>query len=120
METPTFAEGAEKIGLRGDELDRVIDAVAADPARGDELKVDGVRCRRVPPSESGMEADIDVVFFLAAPDVPIFLLDVYLSGEEVMLSRQERLEMSKALSSVADAYRTNARSKVVELRKRKE
>jgi hypothetical protein len=120
LETPTFADGAQRIGLSGEVLDRVIDLISSNPQGGeDPLGIDGLRCRRLSTAETGIDAELDVMFFFVATDVPIFLLDVYFSGEEVILTQQQRLKMTAELSSIADTYRANVRAKVLELRKGK-
>ena len=59
-----------------------------------------------------------MVTYYAAEDVPVFLLDVFGKGEKVNLSKRERNELKKVLSTLAEEYRAAQVVRVKPLTKR--
>jgi mRNA-degrading endonuclease RelE of RelBE toxin-antitoxin system len=64
--------------LTEDERHRIVVAIASDPTKGDLIKgTGGARKIRFSGRGKGKSSAFRVVTYFAAPDVPVFLLDIY-------------------------------------------
>jgi len=117
VQTPSFASGAVRTGLTEVILDRVIDAIALAPQTGDlVLEIDGLHIRVLSREMTGAEDDVEVLFYFAADDIPVFLLEICFVGEPLSLTKRERAELAETLSQIAAEYRASARAKIIEFK----
>jgi hypothetical protein len=63
----------------------------------------------------GKSGGYRIVTFYAAADVPVFLLDLFVKGEKVNLSKAERNELKGILATLADEWRSSAKAKIASL-----
>jgi mRNA-degrading endonuclease RelE of RelBE toxin-antitoxin system len=116
--TPDFIADASAAGLLDDEISAIVNAIAQEPHIGDLMVgTGGARKRRFGAKGKGKRGGIRIVSYYAAEDVPIFLLAIINKGERDNLSRAERNDLKKELTTIADDYRTGQRRKIAELRK---
>ena len=94
VETPTYLADAKAAGLDGDEMTAIVSAVAADPMAGDLIVgTGGARKLRFAGRHKGKSGGYRVVTYMAADDVPVFLLALISKGEraEPVSGRTQRV-----------------------------
>lgn len=118
MHTPNFQAGAQAAGIEGDPIERIVDLIAAGPQSGDQLfDINGLRRRIFTPMETGADANIELVFYVIADDIPIFLLDVCFAGEALELAKTDLNDLASTLLQIESEYRASVRNKIVQFRK---
>jgi hypothetical protein len=118
METESFRRSADAL-LSEDERSAITNAVSDCPTLGVVMEgTGGARKVRFPGRGKGKSGGFRVVTYYAADDIPVFLLDVFGKGEKVTLSKKERNELKKVLSTLADDYRAAQAARVRPLTKR--
>jgi hypothetical protein len=106
IETPSFLADAKDAGLSDEERMAIINAVAADPMMGDEIKGSGgARKIRFAGRGKGRSGGYRVITFFSGPDIPVFLLNVFGKGDRANLSKAEVNALQAILSRIVDAYR---------------
>ncbi len=84
----------------------IVDAIAADPMMGDEIKGSGgARKVRFAGRGKGKSGGYRVITFFSGPDIPVFLLNVFGKGDRSNLSKAEVNALQAILSRIVDAYR---------------
>jgi hypothetical protein len=112
IETHAFRRSCLAAGVSDAERFAIVDMVAANPRVGDVMEgTGGARKLRFAAKGKGKSGGYRVITFFAAPDVPVFLLDIFAKGEKVNLSKAERNELKSILSSLADQWRASAKAK---------
>jgi hypothetical protein len=113
LETHVYKRHAEAVGLLEDERHAITMLIAANPDIGDLIPgTGGARKVRVAGKGKGKSGGYRVVTYYAAPDVPVFLLDIYAKGEKINLTKAEKNELRTTLATVADDYRESVKEKV--------
>lgn len=108
VETPTFIRAAEREGLDEAERMAIVDALAARPAAGDEIKgTGGCRKLRFPGRGKGKSGGYRVITFFSGPDIPVFLITVYSKGRKADLTAQERAGLADLGRELVKAARTS-------------
>lgn len=106
LETRSYLSSADRVGLSDDERGEIVAIIAANPTVGDLMAgTGGARKFRYAVKGKGKSAGVRVITYFAGDDLPVFLLDVFGKNEKDNLTKAERNELRKALSSLADAYR---------------
>jgi hypothetical protein len=106
IETPSFLADAKDAGLSDEERMAIVDAIAADPMMGDEIKGSGgARKIRFAGRGKGKSGGYRVITFFSGPDIPVFLLNVFGKGDRSNLSKAEVNALQAILSRIVDAYR---------------
>ena len=107
VSTPTFLSDAWQAGMSEDEVEAVVDTIAANPMAGDLIKgTGGARKLRHRKKGSGKSGGYRTIHYFAGRDIPVFLLAVYGKGDKGNLSQAERNAIAKVLSTVAAEYRS--------------
>lgn len=118
IETHSFRRAADTASLTEEERLAITSLVAENPLLGDLIQgTGGARKFRFGRHGKGKSGGYRVISFYAADDVPVFLLDVYAKGEKVNLTKAERNELKRILSSIADEWRASVKRKVTLLGK---
>jgi hypothetical protein len=92
--------------LSDEERMAIVDAIAADPMMGDEIKGSGgARKVRFAGRGKGKSGGYRVITFFSGPDIPVFLLNVFGKGDRSNLSKAEVNALQAILSRIVDAYR---------------
>ena len=94
-------------------MQTIVETIAGDPEIGDLIPgTGGARKVRLAKPGKGKSGGYRIITFYAAPDVPVFLLDIYGKGEKANLSKSERNDLAGVLGEIATAYRTGTRAAV--------
>lgn len=116
VETHSFRRAANAAGLTEEERLAITNLVAANPMLGDLMEgTGGARKFRMAARGKGKSGGYRVVTFYAAEDVPVFLLDLFVKGEKVSLTKAERNELKGILATLADEWRASAKAKIASL-----
>ena len=116
IQTDHFEKAADEAGLSDDEVFDIVSQLSENPKRGELIVgTGGARKWRIPAKGKGKRGGGRVVSFFAADDVPVFLLDVFVKGQQINLSQKERNELKTILGELAEDYRECARQKVTQL-----
>ena len=119
IETPTFLRNCEDAGMSDDERLAIIDAIAAEPRKGDLIPgTGGARKRRFPGRGKGTSGGYRTVSYYAADDVPVLLLALIDKGERADLPKAEQNALRTLLSRFAATYREGVIQRVQQLRRR--
>jgi hypothetical protein len=119
IETPTFLRNCRAAGMSDDERLEIIDAIAAEPRKGDLIPgTGGARKRRFPGRGKGASGGYRTVSYYAADDVPVLLLALINKGERADLPKAEQNALRALLSRYAETYREGVIQRVQQLRKK--
>lgn len=92
--------------MSDDERLAIIEAIAAEPRKGDLIPgTDGARKRRFPGRGKGTSGGYRTVSYYAADDVPVLLLALIDKGDRADLSKAEQNTLRTLLSRYAATYR---------------
>ncbi len=112
VSTPTFLSDVLQAGMSDDEVEGIVDAIAANPMAGDLIKgTGGARKLRHRRKGTGKSGGYRTIHYFAGNDIPVFLLAVYGKGDKGSLSHTERNEIAKILATLATEYRSKRRSR---------
>lgn len=113
VETHTFRRAANAAGVTEAERLAIVELVAADPTTGDLIEgTGGARKLRFAGKGKGKSGGYRVITFFAAPDVPVFLLDIFAKGEKVNLSKAERNQLRAILATLGEEWRQSAKARI--------
>ena len=119
IEIPTFLRNCSDAGMSDDERQAIIDAIAADPHKGDLIPgTGGARKRRFPGRGKGSSGGYRTVSYYAGDDVPVLILALIDKGERADLPKAEQNALRARLSSFAGTYRAGAMQRVRQSRRR--
>jgi hypothetical protein len=103
-ELPQFSRDAERLKLSPDEQRTIIDTIAANPLRGDEIPGSGgVRKIRFAGRGKGKSGGYRVVTAYFGPDVPVYLVALLSKGERANFKPAE-IAGFRTLTSQIDRY----------------
>src|SRR3954452_15115564 len=106
IELQAFRRQADAAGMSEEEIDNLVDYLAANPTAGDRIPgTGGCRKVRVAGRGKGKSGGYRVITFYTGRDVPVFLLNVFSKGDRVDLGQAERNELRKELAGLAEDYR---------------
>ena len=112
IETFAFRASAKQIGMTSDEIESITLFISQNPASGDIIKgTGGARKVRFPLGGKGKSKGCRVVTFFSGDKIPVFLLEVFSKTDRINLSKQERNELAKVLSGLADDYKESIKLK---------
>ena len=105
-ETHAFHAAAADAGMDRDEIERLVEVLAADPQAGDVMQATG-GCRklRFGGRGKGKSGGYRVVTFFTGEGLPVFLITVFGKGEQANLTKAERNTMAKLTKILVDEYR---------------
>lgn len=110
VESAAFRADAKAAGLADEDIRRIIDRVAREPACGDAIPgTGGARKIRFGGRGKGKSGGYRVITFYTGPELPVFLLTVFGKGERIDLSQAERNAMRKELAGLAEDYQKGVR-----------
>jgi hypothetical protein len=104
-ETATFSAAA-RVLLTAGEYDAVINAIAADPAKGVLVPgTGGVRKLRVASGGRGKSGGARAIYFYFDADHPVHAITIFGKSEKADLSAKERAELRKLTDALKAAWR---------------
>ncbi|MFD2183607.1 type II toxin-antitoxin system RelE/ParE family toxin [Rhodoplanes azumiensis] len=105
-EMPQFIRDAEAVGLSDDERRAIVDTIAADPLRGDEIRGSGgVRKVRIAGRGKGKSGGYRVVTAYFGSDAPVYLIAVLSKGERANFSAAEVAAFKQWTAEIARSWR---------------
>ena len=106
IETPAYLRAAGEAGLSRQELDAILDMLAANPTAGDEIRgTGGCRKVRVGGRGKGKSGGYRVITFYSGQDIPVSLIAMFSKGERADLSGVERTALAKMTKRLVETYR---------------
>ena len=112
VETPEFQRCVRGL-LNEEELNALIDHLAAEPDAGDVMPgTGGARKLRWQGRGKGKRGGIRAITFYSGPPVPVFLLSAFGKGKKINLSHAERNEIRQFLSDIVAEYLEGVRRHV--------
>lgn len=91
-------------------MKEICDAIASDPQAGNLISgTGGARKLRHRKSGIGKSGGYRTIHYWGGNDIPVFLLSLYGKSQKDNLSKEERNELKKVLSFLADAYRESVK-----------
>lgn len=105
-ELPQFLRDVAAVGLSEAEHQAIIDAIAADPLQGDEIRGSGgVRKIRFAGRGKGKSGGYRVVTFYFGPTEPVYLLALLSKGERGNFTAAEIAAFKKLTTEIARYWR---------------
>lgn len=105
-ETARFLKDAEAAGLAADEVRAMVDAVAADPLGGDEVKGSGgVRKVRFAGRGKGKSGGYRVMVAYLGEDVPAYLVALLSKGDRGNFTDREVAAMKAVTAAIKQGWR---------------
>lgn len=119
IETPAYLTSVRDEGLTEDQCAAIVAAHALNPELGELIPgTGGARKVRFAGRGKGKSGGYRVITFFGDEDIPVFLLDVY-GKDTANLSKAERNELKKILTSLPHIYREQMKHRVRKLRRQR-
>lgn len=104
-ETNSFRRHAKDAGMSEEEVEQLVDYLAAHPNAGDEMAgTGGCRKLRVAGRGKGKSGGYRTITFYSGRDLPVFLITVFSKGERANLSKSERNALEGLTKELVAAY----------------
>lgn len=114
-EMDAFSRQAKECGMTEEEIEELIDYLAANPTAGDMIAgTGGCRKLRVAGRGKGKSGGYRTITFYSGKDMPVFLIACFSKGERMNLSKRER----NLLSNLTVQIRASYAERVVQARAR--
>ena len=111
VETPAFIRTCNAAGVSDEARIRIVDAIAADPAQGDEVQGSGgVRKLRIAGRGKGKSGGYRVMVAYVGEDVPAYLLGVLSKSDRADFSRGEVAAMKEFTVALKRVRRSQRRT----------
>jgi len=105
MELQAFRRQADAAGMGEEEIDNLVDYLAANPTAGDLIPgTGGCRKVRVAGRGKGKSGGYRTITFYSGPDLPVVLLALFGKGERSDLTAKERAELAVITKAIATEY----------------
>ena len=105
IETKAYIAAARDAGMSEDEMQAVVDAVAADLKAGAIMQgCGGARKFRYAKPGRGKSGSYRIVTYFGGEDIPVFLITVFGKGEKANLSDAEKNAVAKLTKRLRDEY----------------
>ncbi len=118
LTTSIFEAQAKAAGVTEAEMSTIVNTIARNPELGALVPgTGGARKLRFAAEGRGKSGGYRTLHYLAAENIPVFLLALVSKGQRSDLSQAERNALRATLSDLAGAYRSGSRERVVRLRR---
>lgn len=105
VETKAYIMAAKGAGMSEEEMQAVVDAVAADPEGGAVMRgCGGARKFRYAKPGKGKSGSYRIVTYFGGETIPVFLITVFGKGEKSNLSDAEKNQVAKLTKRLRDEY----------------
>jgi hypothetical protein len=106
LETRAYISAAKDAGMSEEEMQAVVDTVAANPQAGAVMPgCGGARKLRVARPGSGKSGGYRVITYFGGEDLPVFLLTVFGKNEKANLSGAEKNALAALTKRLRDSLR---------------
>lgn len=104
IETNAYLRAAKQSGMSEEEMEEVVNLIAANPEAGAIMPgCGGARKLRYARKGSGKSGGYRVITYFAGTDVPTFLLTVFGKGEKASLSQGERNALASLTKTLTES-----------------
>lgn len=104
VEMPGFSRDADRI-LSEEERQHLASCLAFHPFAGDPIDgVTGVWLFRWPPGDDAQDRSVRVVYFFRDLNIPVYLLALYEKGERLMITDQDKEEMTTLVKEIVELH----------------
>lgn len=105
VETKAYISAAKDAGMSEEEMQAVVNTVAADPQAGAIMpRCGGARKLRVAKPGSGKSGGYRVITYFGGEDMPVFLLTVFGKNEKANLSEAEKKALAAMTKRLRDSF----------------
>jgi len=105
VETKAYVAAAKSAGMSEEEMQAVVDALAADPEAGAIMQgCGGARKFRYAKPGKGKSGSYRIVTYYGGDNIPVFLITVFGKGEKSNLSGAEKNAVAKLTKKLRDEY----------------
>ena len=105
VETKAYIAAAKVAGMSEEEMQAVVDTVAADPEAGAIMQgCGGARKLRYARPGKGKSGSYRIVTYYGGGNIPVFLITVFGKGEKSNLSDAEKNGVAKLTKKLRDEY----------------
>jgi hypothetical protein len=105
VETKAYISAAKDVQMSEEEMQSVVDTVAADPRAGSIMPgCGGARKLRVAKEGSGKSGGYRVITYYGGEDIPVFLLTVFGKNERANLSGAEKNALAALTKTLRDSF----------------
>jgi hypothetical protein len=105
IELKAYLAAAKGAGMSEEEMQAVVDTVAANPEAGSIMpRCGGARKLRVAKPGTGKSGGYRVISYFGGADMPVFLLTVFGKGEKANLSEAEKNMLAALIKRLRDEY----------------
>jgi hypothetical protein len=109
-ELPQFIRDADAAGLSDDERSAIVDAIAARPLQGNEIRGSGgVRKVRFAGRGKGKSGGYRVVTAYLGPDAPVYLVALLSKGERANFTPAQIAGFKRMVAEIATSWRGRRR-----------
>lgn len=106
-ELHTFRRDAIRAGMSQEDIDDLVDFLAADPEAGDEMQGTG-GCRKlrfaIRGNNKGKSGGVRTITLFSGKGMPVLLLTVFGKSQKVSLTRAERNGLKKLSDRIVEEY----------------
>jgi hypothetical protein len=104
-ELNSFRREAGKAGMSDDDIQELVDFLAANPDAGDVLEgTGGCRKLRFAIRGKGKSGGVRTITFYSGESLPVFLLTVFSKGQKVNMTKAERNDLKKISAQIVNEY----------------
>lgn len=105
VETKAYVSAAKDAGMSEEEMQAVVNTVAADPRAGSIMpRCGGARKLRVAKPGFGKSGGYRVITYFGGEDMPVFLLTVFGKNEKANLSDAEKNALAAMTKRLRDSF----------------
>jgi hypothetical protein len=106
--THAFVRAAEQAGMTEDEIEDLVDFLAANPTAGSVIRgTGGCRKVRVSGRGKGKSGGYRTITFYSGESLPVFVLTMFVKGERVDLTMAERNGLQALTKTIVAEYKRN-------------
>ncbi|MEY9198332.1 hypothetical protein ABIA16_003448 [Sinorhizobium fredii] len=106
-ELHSFRKAAKAAGMSEEDIDDLIDHLAANPDDGDEMEGTG-GCRKlrwaIRGNNKGKSGGVRTITLFTGENLPVFLITVFGKSQKVSLTKAERNQLKKLSDAVVQEY----------------
>jgi hypothetical protein len=105
----SFLRAADAAGMTAEEIDKLADFLAENPAAGDVIAgTGGCRKVRVAGKSKGKSGGYRAITFFSGDNMPVFVITVFAKGERTDLSKSERNRLQGMTKAIVAEYAARA------------
>lgn len=118
IETPAYLASAKDENVTDEERNDIASFLAPNPDAGEVMAgTGGARKLRFAGRGKGKSGGYRIITFYADEDIPVFLLDIYSKDTQANLTKADRNELRKILTTLPQVWRESVSEQVKKIRR---